>query len=457
VPGRAGDASADAPVLAAEAGTEAGVGDGLGDAGLKLDRATVARDPASGIASSTLSAAVAANNAFALDLLGQLVGDGGTHTNLLTSPLSASLALTMTYAGAVGQTATEMATVLHANVLDGGAIFDGQNALDQALTGRAATAFARAQVDAQGSGTTPQASDYQLQIVNAVWGEETYPWASGFLTLLARSYGTGVYLTDFVGAPGAADTAINRWVSDATAGMITDLIPPAAITPSTAMVLVNALHVKFPWANAFQSSATAVGTFTRGDGSTVSASFMNEIMTLPYADDGQAQIVEVPLYDNQEALLVALPHAGTSLAAYEAALTTGGVALAQPAGWTPVALSIPKITLSGQRFPLKTPLQALGMQQAFIPGTANFSGLCPPPDGSNLFISDVLQETKLSMQESGLEAAAATAVTVTVETVTTNPPPVTPVNVNRPYLIELVDMPTGAVLFLGHVEDPTAP
>jgi serpin B len=438
---------------AAPEGVEIGDGGGDGEVpGAHVDQANVARDPASGILASTLDAAVAANNAFGLDLYGKLMGDGGGG-NVLISPFSASLALTMTYAGAEGETASEMASVLRANLPDGGSIFDGQNALDQALLGRGSAAFAQAQ---EGGGEpAPVSSDYQLQIANAVWGEETFPWSSGFLTTLARSYGTGVYLTDFANAPGQAVVAINDWVSAETAGKITNLLAPTDVDSSTAMVLVNALHVKFPWDSPFDPSQTAPGTFTRADGTTVSPSFMNQTMTLPYDDDGQAQIVELPLYADEEALVVILPHAGTSLATYETTLVANGI-LPQPGASQDVVLSIPKITLGGTTFPLTPALKALGMQQAFMPGVANFTGMCPPPDGSTLYISFVLQQTTLTMQETGLEAAAATAVGVSTASIAGPPPTPVSVVVNRPYLIAIVDVATGAILFIGHVEDPTA-
>jgi serpin B len=425
-----------------------------GDAGgnVQVDRANVARDPASSIPSSTLDDAVTANNAFGFDLYGQLMGDGGGG-NVLISPLSASLALTMTYAGAEGQTATEMASVLHANLPDGGSIFDGQNSLDQVLTARGATAFAQAQ--GGGDQPAPVATDYQLQIANAVWGEQAFPWSSGFLTTLAQSYGSGVYLTDFVNAPGQAVVAINDWVSAETAGKITNLLSPSDVDSSTAMVLVDALHVKFPWESPFDPSMTAPATFTRADGTTVSPSFMNQTAELPYGDDGQAQIVSLPLYDGNEALIVILPHAGVSLASYEAVLVPGGI-LPVPGGGSEVALSIPKLTLGGTTFPLTPALQALGMKQAFMPHVANFTGMCPPPDGSTLYISFVLQQTTLAMQETGLEAAAATAVGVATAAISGPRPTPVSVVVNRPYLIAIVDVPTAAILFLGHVEDPTA-
>jgi serpin B len=100
----------------------------------------------------------------------------------------------------------------------------------------------------------------------------------------------------------------------------------------------------------------------------------------------------------------------------------------------------------------------MGMVSAFDPSAADFSGLCAhPPDGDTLFVGDVLQKAMLSMQESGVEAAAATAVVVVGSASALPGPPPTPVPmvVNRPYLAALVDGPTGAILMLGHVTDPT--
>src|SRR5450432_335835 len=181
---------------------------------VSIARAEIAQTPASTISDDSLKIAVAANNALAVDLYSHVLADssGG---NLLTSPISASLALTMTYAGAVGDTATEMAQALHFDSSGGSAIFDGQNALSQALAARGASALAAAQKNAQyGNQPAPVVTDYDLHIVNSVWGEKTYTWEQPFLATLAQSYGTGVYQEDFVHAFEPARLAINGWVSE---------------------------------------------------------------------------------------------------------------------------------------------------------------------------------------------------------------------------------------------------
>jgi serpin B len=421
----------------------------------QLAQASEARVPASSISQDSLGAAVAANNAFAVDLYSRLAHDSDA-SNVLTSPISASLALTMTYAGAQGQTATEMATALHLDAVAGTAVFDGQNALSQALASRGQAALMLAQQNAQQSGqSAPSASDYELQVVNSVWGEKNYLWADPFLTILAQSYGAGVYLQDFINQSDQARQTINAWVSNQTNDKINNLLPSGSLDDTTRMVLVNAIHLKFPWLNTFDPSATAASTFTRADGTTVSPSFMNQTTTLPYVDDGQAQIVGLPL-SGQVSVVVALPHQGVDLASYEAGLSATSAALSQPRASALVALSVPKVTFTSPTFSLMTSLKAMGMIQAFDMMSANFHGMCPNPPDGNLYVSDVLQKATVAMQETGVEAAAATAVIIDRATSgESSPPTPVPMIVDRPYLIAIVDVPTGAVLFLGHIEDPT--
>jgi len=418
-----------------------------------MAQSDLSRAPASGVSPADLAAAVAANNAFAVDLYAH-VRAGAQPGNLLTSPLSASLALTMTYAGANGQTATEMAHALHLGA-PSAAIFQGQNALDQALASRAAAALAADTQNARDGGQpAPSADDYDLHVVNSVWGEQTYPWAQPFLDTLATDYGTGVFLEDFVHAPDPARIAINDWVSQQTADKINDLLPQGSIDDTTRMVLVNAIHLKLPWANAFPASATHDAPFTRADGSTVTVSMMEQTQTFGYADDGKAQVVSLPLSGGSEAVVIALPHG--DLASYEASLAAGSAALAAPTSQALVDLSLPKLTFTSPTFSLAKALQAMGMVQAFDPAKADFSGLCPQtPDGMRLYVSDVLQKAMLGMKETGVEAAAATAVVVAGDASGGPTPMPVSMVVDRPFVVSIVDVPTGAVLFLGHIEDPT--
>jgi serpin B len=420
---------------------------------LAIAQSSVQRIPSSAVAPAALTAAVTANNAFAVDLYSR-VRSSAVSSNVITSPLSASFALTMAYAGAAGTTATQMATALHFGS-GAASIFDGQNALSQALGTRATDALTRdTRNAAAGSSPAPSPADYQLEVVNSVWGERTYAWEQPFLDVMAKSYGTGIYLEDFITEWDPARLAINAWVSTATDDKINDLLPSGSLDAATRMVLVNAIHLKLPWETTFKTSATAPAPFTRPDASTVSASFMNATQTLPYADDGQAQVVGLPLSSGQLEVLIALPHG--DLATYEAGLVAGSAALNLPTESASVTLSLPKATFTSPTFSLSSALTAMGMVEPFDQSTADFTGLYAHlPPGDHLYIKDVLQKATLGMQETGVEAAAATAVVIELTgSVAQTPMPVTLV-VNRPYVVSIVDVPTGAILFLGHVTDPT--
>jgi serpin B len=413
-----------------------------------LDRVDDARDPA---VTGDIPTAVDANNAFALSLYGQVVptAAGG---NFLMSPLSATLALTMTYAGAQGTTASQMASVLHIPS-SGTSIFDAQNALTQALAGRATAALAADQRTAKDNqATAPSPSDYILNVVNSVWGQTGYPWANPFLTILAKSYGTGVYVENFELDPAPAETAINQWVSTETAGKINPLLAPDTLSTATRMVLVNAIHLKLPWASPFETNQTTTGTFTRGDGTTVQANFMNQSYEsyesgAGYADTSAGQFVSLPLSGNQLSVVFALPK--KDLASLTASLTKDSFAVQ---GASALYLSLPKFTFVSNTFSLADALKTLGMTDAFNSVKADFKGICPAtPDGENLYIADVLQKATLDVAENGVEAAAATAVLVSTAAAEENPITVT---IDRPFLVSIVDS-SGAILFLGQINDPT--
>jgi serpin B len=129
-----------------------------------------------------------------------------------------------------------------------------------------------------------------------------------------------------------------------------------------------------------------------------------------------------------------------------------------PTGTQLVQLAVPRVSFTSPTFSLADALKTMGMPVAFDKENADFQGLCVPPDGGNLYISDVLQKAMIAMQETGVEAAAATAVIIgETDGVSGGPQPVPiPMTVNRPYVLSIVDVPTGALLFVGHIVDPTA-
>jgi len=416
-------------------------------------RSHVTRVPASDVPSTDLQDAVAANNAFALSLFGQIL----THPsgpNVLFSPVSASLSLAMASAGAGGATKSQMAQALGWAPDSEGAIFAGQNALSQALNGRAMAALKQAQdLAAASPGRKPEAGDYQVSLVNSLWGERTCPWQEPFLDILAANYGAGVNQQDFVHASDSARITIDDWVSSQTDNQINGLFGPGAFDDRTRLVAVNALYLRLPWTKPFSDSDTAPGYFDDGAGTSLEIDFMHTQNDFPYTDDGQAQIVALPLANQELAALVLLPHAEVSLAEYEAELNAGQVALAVPDSSMNVALSLPRVPLATSSLSLSESLRALGMRDAFDAIAADFSGLCArPPAPGQLYLAEVMQQSVISLQEGGVQVATAGS-TVAGDGSGAGAPQVH-VDVNRSFVLAIVDRATGTVLMLGHVTDP---
>jgi serpin B len=376
--------------------------------------------------------------------------------NFAFSPFSIEVAMSMPYAGAKGATAAEIAKTLHwtlpqagvAKAYDWATLELGQRA-DQAL----AKATAKAN---QGSGygekvAAPSADSFRLHVVNSIWGDRRLTFESPFLDSMARNYGAGVTLADFVASPDAERLAINAWVSDETQQKIQNLLPQGSIDDSTRLVLVNALHLKMPWSEALYAGSTP-SSFTRADGSKVDVTFVGANRDLGYYEDASSIAVSVPLEGGSVSMLFVLPKG--DLASFEAAFTSATLATIQSGlKTTPVDLQLPKFRFETASIKLKEALVALGMITPFQVGVADFSGI-GHTDGP-LFIGDVFHKAMVGLDEKGVEAAAATAVVMNSGTAAPVDPP-KQVHADRPFFFAIVDAPTSSVLFAGHVADPTA-
>ena len=339
----------------------------------------------------------------------------------------------MARAGARGQTAAEMDAVLRDLASDEHAGW--LNALDQALASRSGT------FEDLGGNALPVA----LRIANAPFAQRGMPLEPAYLEALAARYGAGLRLVDYVADTEGARQLINGWVSDQTEQRIPELLVPGVLTPESRLTLVNAIYLKAPWLEPFAVEATAPGTFTRADGSTVEVPLMAASAAMPYASGAGWQAVEIPYIGGSLAMTVIVPD---DLAAFEAALTVDQLAsITDALAETQVTLTFPKFSIE-TKARLADVLAALGMPSAFGDG-ADFSGITT---AEQLVISDVIHQANIDVDEKGTEAAAATAVVMRATGMPVEP---VTVRVDRPFLFALRDVPTGAVLFLGRVGDPS--
>ena len=376
-------------------------------------------------------ALVAGNTAFALDLYRQLREEGG---NLFYSPYSISLALAMTYAGARGQTETEMAQVMRFT-LPQELLHPAFNALDQELAGRKMNPE-----EGMGSG-------FQLNIANSLWGQKDYAFRQEYLDFLAANYGAGMRLVDFSRDFESARLKINDWVSEQTEQKIRDLIPQGALNTRTRLVLANAIYFNAAWARTFDVERTAEQPFTLLDGGEVAVPLMNQTERFRYASGTGWQAVELPYEGHQMSMVVILPER-ERFAEFEDGLDSRQLnAILDQMSFARVNVYLPKFKTESA-FALSKALQAMGMQEAFSM-SADFSGMTGKDD---LFISEVVHKAFVDVDEEGNEAAAATAVVMELKAMPAMEEPVM-MRVDHPFIFLIRDA-TGTVLFMGRVLDP---
>jgi len=390
------------------------------------------RETSPDVSEADLALLIEGNSAFAFELYGVLRQEEG---NLFYSPHSISVALAMTYAGARGETAQQMATTLQF-ILEQERLHPAFNWLDAELASR-------------GEGAAGQDGEgFRLNIVNAIWGQKDYEFLSDFLDVLAENYGAGLRILDFITETEKSRLAINQWVSDQTEGRIKDLIPQGAIDALTRLVLTNAIYFNAAWEYPFDEDMTADGPFYLLDGGQVTVLMMKQTESFGYTDGEGYQAVEL-LYDGDElSMVIILPEDGQfevfeeGLEAEKVSDIISGLQLAE------VTLTMPRFEFDSE-FSLKDTLAGMGMPVAFS-GAADFSGMTGTP---NLYISEVLHKAFVSVDEAGTEAAAATAVIVGETAMPGHPVEVT---IDRPFIFLIRDIEMGAILFVGRVLNPGA-
>jgi serpin B len=393
---------------------------------------TLSQGPKAVETANQTDALVRGNNAFALELYGKLAqGDG----NRFLSPFSISTALAMTYAGAEGETASQMAKALH---------FDLPADRLHSAFHRLATELLSRTSAPSGSKVEP---DVQLLTANAIWTQSGEPVLTDFRKRIEVNYRGGIYPVDFRGAAEAACRTINAWVEEQTRDKIKDLIKPNLISAKTSLVLTNAIYFKALWDAPFHTEATRPGEFLAATGEKIPVEMMNQSERFGYYHEGTFQALELPYKGNALAMVVFLPGSPGGLAAFESSMTAAKLDtwLAKLSPHR-VNVGLPKFHLKGE-FELKAALSALGMSDAFR-STADFSGMTGTRD---LMISAVVHKAFVEVEEKGTEAAAATGVIMGRAMAVVQP---IVFRADRPFFFLIRDLRTGSILFLGRMVRP---
>lgn len=416
--------------LAAPAMSACGGGSGsevaADPAGMRLFSADVARSSGDGHA---VPGVVAAIGAFTGDLWGRLAP---ADENLAISPYSIAVALAMTANGAAGPTRAQMLDVLHIPSL---ATYNGGMA---ALT-RSLEALAGPVSLADG-----KPGEIDLASADQLFGDGATEFGRAFLTVLAKEYDAGMRTVDFRNDAEGSRTAINDWTAGRTHDRIPTILPRGSVDPSTRLVLVNALYFKAPWLTPFEKVATTQQPFHRADGSRVAVPMMQATPDgATYLTGAHWRGARLPYAGGTLAMTVALPERGHEPDALGGLMGGALTADGQPG----VALSMPRWTF---RTPsaLREVLRSLGMTRAFGDG-ADFTPMSPHDP---LYVSDVLHQAFVAVDEAGTEAAAATAVVMDELSAIAGPHTLL---LDRPFLFVVHDVVHGTPLFVGRVADPS--
>jgi serpin B len=370
---------------------------------------------------------VEGNTAFALELYRALRKDDG---NLFLSPYSISTAFAMTYGGARGDTARQMAETLHF-------------CLDQK---QLHPAFGRLRSELN---AVQKKGGVQLHTANSLWPHKDYPFLKEYLALTKKFYGASIRSVDYKTAGEEARTRINEWVEKETEEKIKDLIQPGVLTPLTRLVLVNAIYFKGNWARQFKKSLTNDAPFYLTPEKTVQAPFMTQEHTLRYGEDEGLQILELPYEGDDLAMLILLPKRVAGLAELEKVLTPENLSQWIAHLWDQkIEVFVPKFKLASS-FSLNETLVSMGMYDAFDQTRANFAGM----DGTTLlYISAAIHQAVVEVNEEGTEAAAATGIAMSLKAMPAQP---TTFRANHPFIFLIRDNRNGSILFMGRVIDPT--
>jgi serine protease inhibitor len=369
---------------------------------------------------------------FALDQWHRL-SSKSENENLLFSPLSLSLALSLAYAGATGGTADAFAETL--------GISQATRETYDTVAG-SWIRYARTQ------------KSVELSIANSLWASQSVPMLPEYRARMQSLYGAELERVNL--SSRRSVELINAWVSRETRGKIPTLLEKPPLEHDSGMVLLNALYFKGKWTLPFDSSGTKPRPFHLLNGKTVQRASMQQTARFGYLKGDRYRGLRLPYGDGRFAMYVLLPDSGVAVdqikALQDSAAWVSGITRY---GITEVNLVLPKFTVRSS-LDLNKSLKAAGLAVAFDSVRAEFYRLVPAHVGGDRYLAwirQVLQKTMMEVSEQGTEAAATTAVIMEAVPTSAEPPPLDFV-VDRPFAIVLRDERSGSLLFIGRIEDP---
>ncbi|KAM4684559.1 heterochromatin-associated protein MENT-like [Amazona ochrocephala] len=399
-------------------------------------------------------------NSFTLDLYKKL-NETSRGQNIFFSPWSIVTALAMVYLGAKGDTATQMAQVLHFNQAAREESSSETTRLSLGSPKRRKMDPEHKQAENIHSGfkellsaMNKPRSTYLLKCANRLYEEKTYPLQPKFLQLITSYYNAKPQAVNFKTAAEQARAQINSWVENETERKIQGLLPAGSLNSHTVLVLVNAIYFRGNWEKKFLEKNTSETPFRVSKTKTkpVQMMFLRDTFLILHERTMKLKIIELPYVENELSMFVLLPDDiddnTTGLELVERELTYKKLA-----EWTKSAnmmkaevdLYLPKLKVE-ESYDLKSTLSSMGIQNAFDPVQADFTGMSVKKD---LFISKVIHKAFLEVNEEGTEAAAATGVLVL-----RSKAPTMTFKADHPFLFFIRHNKSQTILFYGRLCSP---
>ncbi|HPE74864.1 MAG TPA: serpin family protein [Draconibacterium sp.] len=370
---------------------------------------------------------IEADNTFGLEIF-QKIRENSAEENIMISPLSISVALAMAYNGADNATKTEMEKTLKLFGLTPEEINASYKQLIEAL----------------------QSVDEKVvfELANAIFYKNGFAVKPDFLNINGNNYDAEVSSLDF-NSPSAVET-INNWVATKTHDKILSIIDQ--LNPDDRMVLLNAVYFNGIWTTEFEKEGTKLHNFTKNNGESIEVPMMNKEDKLEYISNSLFKAVKLPYGKGQYNMIVMLPAEDKNSQNIIDALSADNLTKWENEFKTEdhVVVTMPRFKFSFETS-LNEVLNEMGMQKAFS-GQADFSKIT---DQEDLFISSVRHKSFIDVNENGTEAAAVTSITFT----TTSAGPGDTVQkiyftVDKPFVFAITEKDTGAILFMGEVQNP---
>ena len=370
-----------------------------------------------------ISSAADGSNQFAVDFYLEIKDSG---ENIFFSPFSISTAFAMAYEGAKGNTSRQMEDVFY---------FE-----DDYIERTASYAAIHNIINAK-------SKKYELHTANALWAEQNYTFLENYTSTIRNYYGGNTTNMDFINNAEQSRQEINRWVEEKTKEKIKDLLPAGSINYLTRLVLTNAIYFKGEWVKKFDKDDTKDMPFKVDSETEVTVPMMKlsgENARFNYAETENMQILEMMYDGGNLSMLVLLPR--ENLDEIEPELSAENLAK-----WKSmmrerkIDVYFPKFRLETE-YSLPGTLQDMGMTDAFSWPEADFSGM---DGGRNLFISGAFHKAFIEVNEEGTEAAAATAIVMTMGMAFPNE-----FRADHPFIFIIQEKTTGSILFMGRMSNP---